>query len=113
MVRAPAPPPSEALMQRLRAVCLALPHAVEASSYGNPAFKVGGKPFAVVDRYQGGVCVWLLCPSDQRATVLARPGWFASPYDPKARAVCARPEEADWAEIEALIGESYFAAQGG
>jgi predicted DNA-binding protein (MmcQ/YjbR family) len=101
-------------MQRLRAVCLALPHALEAASYGNPAFKVAKKAFVVVDHYQGGACVWTLCPAERRDEVLAQPGWFASPYDPRKKAVCARPDEADWAALESLIRESYaLAAAGG
>jgi predicted DNA-binding protein (MmcQ/YjbR family) len=112
MARKPKPQPPETLLSRLRDLCLALPHATEASSYGNPAFKVGGKPFAVLDHYQGGFCLWLLCAADQREAVLARPGWFASPYDPKALAVCGAVDQIDWEDARGLIGDSFRLAGG-
>jgi len=113
MARKPKPSPPPELVERIRGLCLALPHAVEATSYGNPAFKLGAKPFAVLDHYQHGFCLWLLCAPSRRDEVLARPGWFASPYDPKALAVCGRVDEIDWDAAPALIADSFRIAGGG
>lgn len=112
MARSPQPAPPPALINRVRTLCLALPHAVEATSYGNPAFKLGKRPFAVVDHYRGGFQLWLLCDPLQRDEALARPGWSASPYDPKTLAIIGDVELIDWAQAESLIRDSYRLAGG-
>ena len=101
------PEPRQDVLARLREICLALPGATEAASYGNPAFKVQGRPFAVLDHYRGADCVWVRCDPARRAQVLEQPGVFASPYDPKQTAVCVLPDEVDWVWLGGLIRGSW------
>ena len=94
-------------LQELRAVCGELPGVTETLSYGNPAFKIGKKAFAVLDAYRGGSCVWLLCPTGRREELLAQPGFFPAPYDRAQVAVCRSAAGIDWPGFGALVRESY------
>ena len=98
-------------LERMRALCLGLPETVEDRSYGNPSFKRGGKPFLVLDRYKGRDCLWLLVDPGRRPDMLAGDGWFASPHDPRERALCCALEKVDWEEMAALIATSHALAR--
>ena len=76
-------------------------------SWGSPTFKAGKKAFAVLDHYQGEDCVWFLCGPEDRARLLADPGFFASPYDKKGAAVCRKLSGLDWATMTPLLLASY------
>ena len=97
---------------RLRVAAAALPGAREALTFGNPAFRVGGKAFAVIDHYQGSDCLWLRVEPALRAELLARRGWFPSPYDPKKAAACCAVEAFDWRRLAPLLRASYRLARG-
>ena len=43
---------------RLRAICLALPDAVEKEAWGDPTYRVRDKIFAMEKRGDGRVSVW-------------------------------------------------------
>lgn len=94
-------------LQALRAVCGELPGVTETLSYGNPAFKVGKKPFAILDAYRGGSCVWLLCEPARRDDLLAQDGFFAAPYDRAKAAVCRSAAGIDWPTFGPLLRDSY------
>jgi predicted DNA-binding protein (MmcQ/YjbR family) len=103
----PVKPDVAAALRLLRPICLALPDAEETASFGNPAFKAKGKAFAVLDRYKDKSCLWLLVDPARRDELLALPGWFKSPYDPRERAMCCELCHVDWELAAALIGESH------
>jgi hypothetical protein len=50
------------LLDRLRAICLALPEAVEAGGVGNPSFKVRDKIFAMQHGMDGRPSLWCKAP---------------------------------------------------
>ncbi|MFO7171069.1 MAG: MmcQ/YjbR family DNA-binding protein [Chloroflexota bacterium] len=50
------------LLERLRAICLALPEAVEAGGVGNPSFKVRDKIFAMQHGVDGRPSLWCKAP---------------------------------------------------
>jgi predicted DNA-binding protein (MmcQ/YjbR family) len=95
---------------KLRAICDDLPGVTETVSFGNPAFKMGRKTFAVLDIYRNATCIWLACGQEQRAELLALPGFFAAPYDRAAAAVCRIAEGVDWSDFAALVRECYTKA---
>ena len=103
----PVKPDIAAALPLLRAICTALPDAQESPSFGNPAFKARGKAFAVLDRYKGKSCLWLLIDPGRRDALLALPGWFKSPYDPREEALCCELGHIDWEAATALIRESH------
>jgi len=94
-------------LAELRAICLALPGAAETFSFGNPAFKVGRKTFAVLDDYRGATCVWLACGPGRRADLLSEEGFFPSPYDRAGVALCRAAAGIDWPDFAKVVRESY------
>jgi hypothetical protein len=91
----------------VRQLCKGLDDCKETLSYGNPAFKRGGKNFVVLDQYKGRSCLWLLIDPLERGDRLAVDGWFASPYDPRETALCCGLDKLDWSSIGPLINTSY------
>ena len=94
-------------LQQLRTICGELPGVTETLSYGNPTFKVGKKPFAVLDAYRNETCVWLLCDQDRREELLGKDGFFAAPYDRAKAAVCRSAADIDWPVFGHLLRDSY------
>jgi predicted DNA-binding protein (MmcQ/YjbR family) len=69
------------LSDRLRALCLALPEAVE-EAWGDPTFRVRDKIFAMEKRGDGRISVWCKAPpGSQMVLVGADPArFFVPPY---------------------------------
>lgn len=104
------------LLEKLRAVCLALPEVGEAVKWGNPTFIVGTKMFAVLDRYGGRPCIAFRATSTRRAALLRDVRFFAAPYDRQRAWVCMHADiRLNWRDIGVLLRESYriAAAAGG
>jgi predicted DNA-binding protein (MmcQ/YjbR family) len=102
--------PVERAVERLRRYCAPFGHVQERSSFGHPALRVRGRPFAVLDRYAGSDCLWLYVAPADRARLLATRGWFAAPYDPRHKALCVRLDAIDWRRMRALLRVSYALA---
>jgi hypothetical protein len=98
---------SKIVLEKLRKVAMALPDAAESLSYGNPAYKVNGMPFTVLDRYKGEYCIWIRCESGRRAKLLKDVGFFPSPYDKAKQAICRRLDGLNWKEFAPLVRASY------
>jgi hypothetical protein len=94
-------------LPKLRAICAGLTPCEEALSYGNPAFKRGKKLFAILDRYKGQSCLWVLVDPVRRDDQLAVEGWFPSPYDPRQLALCCPLSTLDWDAAGALIASAH------
>ena len=78
--RASGPP-----VDRLRAICLALPEATEKIAHGEPTWRAGGKMFAQLDDHHHGadrLAVWLAAGlGDQEHLVTSDPKrFFVPPY---------------------------------
>lgn len=94
---------------RLRRVCLALPETCETTSFGNPTFKAGTRPFVVLDRYKGVDCIFFYAEPGLRDVLLTSPHFFPAPYDPRAKGLCRTLEKINWRELKALVLGSYRA----
>ena len=106
--------PGDALLARLREVCLAFPEAVEAGGVGAPSFKVRDKIFAMRHpmRLPSGdrPSVWCKArPGLQGALSQAAPERFAvPPYVGHRGWIAAYLDgDVDWDELADLIEESY------
>jgi predicted DNA-binding protein (MmcQ/YjbR family) len=59
-----------AALERVRAICLGFPGAIETTSFGHPTWKAGRKTFAVFEKYRGDWSVALKAdPGEQRALI--------------------------------------------
>lgn len=95
---------------RLRAICLALPGAVEKQAWGDPTYRVRDKIFAMEKRGDGRVSVWCKAPpGSQEVLIGADPDrFFVPPYVGVKGWIGIRLDHApDWDEVAALIRRSY------
>ena len=95
---------------RLRAICLALPEAVEKEAWGDPTFRVRDKIFAMAKRGDGRVSVWCKAPPGSQAVLVgADPArFFVPPYVGHKGWVGMRLDDApDWNEVALLVRRSY------
>ncbi|RHW16262.1 MmcQ/YjbR family DNA-binding protein [Sphingomonas gilva] len=112
-------PDPDAALERVRAICLALPETSEKVSHGIPAFQVAGKMFAYFRHDHHGdrttvVCVKTSGREEQDMLIEADPDLYSWPaYIGPAGwiAVDIAPPGTDWAHIEDRIVRSWeFAA---
>jgi predicted DNA-binding protein (MmcQ/YjbR family) len=97
-------------LDRLRAICLALPEAIETGGVGNPSFKVRDKIFAMQHSVDGRPSMWCKAPPGvQDILVGSNPQrFFVPPYVGHHGWVGAWLDaEIDWDEIADLVEESY------
>jgi hypothetical protein len=106
---------TDALVERLRKICLALPDAVEKVSHGEPTWFAGpkGKVFAMLDNHHHGaphLSVWLATSKDMQETLVAAEPerYFVPPYVGAKGWVAAILDRApDWNAIAALVRECF------
>jgi len=98
----------EAVLRRLRAICLALPGASEELKWGHPNFVAGKKIFAAFEQYKG---VWSICckvPKAHQYLFLKDPRFYRAPYVGQHGWISLRAEgKLDWKEIAELVEGSY------
>lgn len=105
-VRTPA---TLALIDRLRAICLALPDATEQIAWGEPTWRAGGKMFAMCDTYHHGsphLAVHLPAPPGAQAALIdADPArFFRPPYTGgKGWIAVILDTDPDWAMVASLV----------
>ena len=100
-------------LERLRAICLALPEAHEVEAWGEPTFRVRNKLFAMYaapNNHHGGgrPAVWCkAAPGNQDFMVRAEPRrFFVPPYVGTAGWVGVFLDgAADWVELDELVIE--------
>jgi hypothetical protein len=104
----------EALIERLRTICLALPEAQEKLSHGEPTWFAGkGKVFATLDNHHHGaphLSVWLPQPDGaQQALVESDPArFFRPPYVGSSGWVgVVLDSKPDWKMVAALVRDAY------
>jgi hypothetical protein len=97
-------------LSRLRAICLALPEAVEKETWDIPTFRIREKIFAMVHDRDGRIDVWCKAPPGAQAVlVMAAPDrFFRPPYVGHKGWIGFWLDAApDWEEVADLIGRSY------
>lgn len=104
----------DSLIERLRAICLALPEALEKVSHGEPTWFAGkGKVFAMLDNHHHGaphLSVWLPQPlGAQEALVEADAArFFRPPYvGPSGWVGVVLDTEPDWQMVANLVRDAY------
>ena len=100
-------------VDRLRAICLALPETTEKLAHGEPTWRVGGKMFATLDDHHHGadrLAVWLAAAlGDQEALVAQNPSrFFVPPYVGHRGWVGVRIDgRADWRRVTSVVRDAY------
>jgi predicted DNA-binding protein (MmcQ/YjbR family) len=97
-------------LDRLRAICLALPEAAERETWGDATFRVRDKIFAMAGGGDGRISVWCKAPPGaQAALVGADPErFFKPPYvGPKGWIGVYLDGAVDWEELTGMVEESY------
>ena len=97
-------------IERLRAICLALPEAVEKEAWGDPTFRVRDKIFAMEKRGDGRCSVWLKAPPGSQAVLVGadQHRFFVPPYVGHKGWIGVRLDDGpDWEEVARLVTRSY------
>jgi len=102
-----------AALERVRAICLALPEAEEKEAWGMPTFRVRGKLFAhFADNHHGDgrVALWLKPEAGVRDLLVeaAPERFFVPPYvGPRGWVGLRVDGEVDWDEVADLVEDSW------
>ncbi len=100
-------------LEKLRALCLALPEATEKVAWGDPTWRAGEKIFAMQKgNYEGGrPALWIKARAGtQPRLVQSNPDrFFVPPYVGSKGWIGVYLDErsVDWEELRALVEESY------
>ncbi len=100
--------PEKGALQRLRAICLALPEAEERETWRTPTFRVRDKIFCLVA--EGGASCWVKAPRGSAELLIeAAPArFFRPPYLGHKGWVGVRLDAApDFEELRALVDRSF------
>lgn len=96
---------------RLRAICLALPEAVERETWGAPTYRVRERIFAMERQGDDGrPSLWCKAPPGSQAILVgaAPERFFAPPYvGPKGWVGMRLDGGPDWEEVAFLVRRSY------
>ncbi len=103
----------EPIIERLRAICLALPGATEKLAWGEPTFRAG-KMFAQFDNNHhnsGHVAVWVKGPPGAQEILVGANSkrFFVPPYQGPAGWIGIRLDDVDvdWDEVAAVVEDGY------
>jgi len=100
-------------VERLRAICLALPEATEKLAWGEPTWRVRRRLFAQLDDHHHGadhLAVWLPAPlGEQEAMIFTDPErFFRPPYVGHRGWVGVRIDRRpDWTRVVTLVEQAY------
>jgi hypothetical protein len=108
-------PDQDAVLERLRATCLALPDAAEKVSHGIPAFEARGRMFAYFRHNHHGdgmtaVCVKTTGREEQEMLIDADPALYSRPaylWPSGWIAINLGPAKTDWPHVEARVRASH------
>ena len=102
-------PPASALLTKLRKICSELPDVEETVSWGHPTFKIGGKTFAVFERYKGEFGLAVKVERELQDVLLKDPRFYLTPYVGKQGWVTLRMQArpVDWTEVREMLKGSY------
>lgn len=108
-------PDPQAMLERVRAACLALPETDEIISHGIPAFRVAGKMFGYFRHNHHGdgmtvVIVKTTGRDEQEFLIEADPDLYGKPaylWPSGWISLNLEPEDTDWVHVEARLKTSW------
>lgn len=102
--------PAQTPAEQLRALCLALPEAIEQETWERPTYRVRAKIFAIEVAQAGRPAFWCKAqPGSQQILVGADAArFFVPPYfGPKGWVGMWIDRKPDWREVAELVRRSY------
>lgn len=99
-----------ALLERVRALAMALPQTTEATQFGNPVWKAAGKRgFAILHADIDAIRLHTWVGVDAQHLYTADPRFRIPPYIGHKGwiALALQPEEPDWDEVRSLLTQSW------
>jgi predicted DNA-binding protein (MmcQ/YjbR family) len=98
----------EATLNKVRALCLAVPEASEVEAWGHPTFRAGKKMFAAFGKGEEGLTLGLKVGHDRQEELLRDARFFPTPYAAHQGWVSLRLDgKTDWDEVGRLVREAY------
>jgi hypothetical protein len=97
-------------LTRLRAICLALPEAIERETWDIPTFRVREKIFVMATSDNGTPSLWCKAPPGAQTILIeaAPDRFFRPPYVGHKGWIGVRLDGAvDWDEVSGLVQRSY------
>ncbi|HLN32792.1 MAG TPA: MmcQ/YjbR family DNA-binding protein [Gemmataceae bacterium] len=98
-------------LDRVRAICLALPEACEVEAWGHPTFRAGKKMFAGFGHESGGsnsLALGMKMGFERQDELLEDDRFFPTPYAAHQGWVSLRIDgKTDWAQVRELLVEAY------
>jgi hypothetical protein len=102
--------PGDRLLDRLRAICLQFPEAVEVAAWGRPTFRAGKRMFAVAGSSMDRPYSVVFKPDQlERLALIEDPRFFIPPYYGPSGwlALDFDSRDTDWTELAELMQTSY------
>ncbi len=102
--------PGDALLDRLRAICLQFPEATEVLAWGRPTFRAGKRIFAVAGSSMDRPHSVVFKPDlEERLALIEDPRFFIPPYFGPGGwlALDFDTDDTDWVELAELMQTSY------
>ncbi|MEP9404693.1 MmcQ/YjbR family DNA-binding protein [Peribacillus frigoritolerans] len=103
---------TEAMLDNVRNICLALPEAVEhIDGFGHNTFKINGKSFVISGENEKGFSLSFKSDRETQELLLQKEKYFKTPYIGRHGWVSIQnPDREDWDELTYLIQEGYLRA---
>jgi len=98
----------EKVLAKLREICLGLPEAHEVKTWGHPTFRSGTKTFAVLEWYNGHLCICFKATLPLQQLLVEDPRYFKTPYIGNQGWVSLIADRGpDWRDVKRLVVESH------
>jgi predicted DNA-binding protein (MmcQ/YjbR family) len=103
---------TEAMLDHVRNICLALPETVEhIDGFGHNTFKINGKSFVISGESEKGFSLSFKSDRETQELLLQKEKYFKTPYIGRHGWVSIQnPDREDWDELTSLIQEGYLRA---
>ena len=96
------------VLDKMRAICLALPDTKETLTWGQPHFRVGEKIFAGCGEEKGRAVIGFKLDMDHADAIIQDPRFWRAPYvGHKGWVSMDAGAVDDWSEVRPLVLESY------
>jgi predicted DNA-binding protein (MmcQ/YjbR family) len=104
-----APAADNVALDKLRAICRALPNTKETLSWGSPHFRVGEKIFSGFGEEKGkGLAIGFKLEMDHADAMIQQPGFWRAPFVGRYGWVSmAVTPKMNWSQVKAFVEESY------